>query len=112
MLGIITVLNSLFLGKEIIKEKMEKPAPPNRRFDWGKYWDDINSGIDVNTQLKRREEGYYYTCTPLPQPKYKNHMKQIAWEQYQKDLKECPEYAAYKIKHDCYGGYVFDDTED
>lgn len=111
MFDLFAVLSGVLLGKEIIQEKMQKPAPANQRFDWGKYWDDVNAEIDPMEVVKRRENGYYYTTTLLPQPKYQNRLKQAMWEQYQRDLKECPEYAALKVKHGNYGGFVFDDTE-
>lgn len=110
MCGFITALAVAFLSKEIIKEKLEQPAPTNQWFDWEKYWDDVNAGFDCMEVVKRRENGCYNTTVPLPQPKYQNRLKQAMWEQYQRDLKECPEYAAMKVKHGNYGGFVFDVT--
>lgn len=114
MYGLIAVLSGVLLGKEIIQEKMQKPAPANQRFNWDKYWDDVNAEVDPMEVVKRRENGYYYTTALLvqeKQPKYQNRLKQAMWEQYQKELKECHEYAALKVKHGNYGGFVFDDTE-
>lgn len=111
MYRLIAVLSGVLLGKEIIQEKMQKSAPPEQRFDWDKYWDDVNAEVDPMEIVKRRENGYYNTTVPLPQLKYQNRLKQAMWEQYQRDLKECPEYAAMKIKHGNYGGFVFDVTE-
>lgn len=111
MLDLFAVLSGILLGKEIIQEKMQKPAPSEQRFDWVKYCDDVNAEVDIVEVVKRRQNGYYNTTEPFPQPKYQNHLKQAMWEQYQKDLKECPEYAALKVKHGNYGDFVFDDTE-
>ena len=38
-------------------------------------------------------------------------ISQMMYEVYLKDLKENPQWAAFKVKHGNYGGYVFDDTE-
>lgn len=111
MFDLFTILSGIFLIKEIIKEKMQKPAPANQRFDWDKYYADVNAGVNCMEVVKRRQNGYYNTTEPVPQPKYQNRLKQAMWEQYQKDLQDCPEYAALKIKHGGYGGFVFDDTE-
>ena len=43
--------------------------------------------------------------------RYQNKGKQMMYEVYLKDLRENPQWAAYKIKHNGYGGYIFDDTE-
>lgn len=48
---------------------------------------------------------------PKPPTRYQNRGKQMMYEVYLKDLKENPEWAAFKVKHGNYGGYVFDDTE-
>lgn len=106
MCGFITALAVAFLSKEIIKEKLEQLAPANQWFDW----DDVNAGFDCMEVVKRRGNGYYNTTARLPQPKYQNYLKQAMWEQYQRDLKECPEYAALKVRHGNYGGFIFDDT--
>lgn len=111
MYGLIIALSVAILGKEIIKEKTQKPAPANQRFDWDKYYADVNAGIDCTEIVKRRQNGDYDTIEPVPQPKYQNHLKQAMWEQYQKDLQDCPKYAAMKIRHNQYGGFIFDDTE-
>lgn len=111
MFDLFAILSGIFLGKEIIKEKTQKPAPANQRFDWDKYYADMNAGIDCTEIVKRRQNGDYNTTELVPQPKYQNRLKQAMWEQYQKDLQDCPEYAAMKIRHNQYGGFVFDDTE-
>lgn len=50
--------------------------------------------------------------TPPTKPtRYQNKGKQMMYEVYLKDLKENPDWAAFKVKHGNYGGYVFDDTE-
>ena len=50
--------------------------------------------------------------TPPQKPvRYQNKCKQMMYEVYLKDLKENPQWAAYKVKHNGYGGFVFDDTE-
>lgn len=48
---------------------------------------------------------------PKPPTRYKNKGKQMMYEVYLKDLRENPEWAAFKVRHGNYGGYVFDDTE-
>lgn len=48
---------------------------------------------------------------PKPSVRYQNKGKQMMYEVYLKDLRENPQWAAYKVKHNGYGGYVFDDTE-
>ena len=48
---------------------------------------------------------------PKPPTRYQNKCKQMMYEVYLKDLKENPQWAAYKVKHNGYGGFVFDDTE-
>lgn len=111
MCGFITALAVAFLSKEIIKEKLEQPATTNQWFDWEKYWDDVNTEVETMEIVKRRGNGCYYTTKLLPQPRYQNRLKQAMWEQYQKELNEYPEYAALKVKHGNYGGFVFDDTE-
>lgn len=50
--------------------------------------------------------------TPPQKPtRYQNKGKQMMYEVYLKDLRENPQWAAYKVKHNGYGGFVFDDTE-
>ena len=49
----------------LIKEACEKPAPKGQRFDWDAYWKDIEDGIDIEEQLKRRKRGYYLTTEPI-----------------------------------------------
>lgn len=46
-----------------------------------------------------------------PPVRYQNKGKQMMYEVYLKDLKENPQWAAYKVKHNGYGGFTFDDTE-
>jgi len=46
-----------------------------------------------------------------PSAKYQNRGKQMMYEVYLKDLKENPQWAAFKVKHNQYGGYVFDGSE-
>jgi hypothetical protein len=48
---------------------------------------------------------------PKPSVRYQNKGKQMMYEVYLKDLRENPQWAAFKVKHNNYGGYVFDDTE-
>lgn len=55
----------------------------------------------------------YVSPTPpsTPPVRYQNKGKQMMYERYLQDLKENPEWAAFKVRHNQYGGYVFDDTE-
>lgn len=61
-------------------------------------------------QQTHQQQRPIYT-TPTKPTRYKNQCKQMMYEVYLKDLKENPQWAAYKVKHNGYGGFVFDDTE-
>lgn len=54
---------------------------------------------------------YYPVVRSIPPVRYQNRGKQMMYEVYLKDMKENPQWAAFKVKHNGYGGYVFDDTE-
>lgn len=60
----------------------------------------------------RKEISPYIHSEPYkPSVRYQNKGKQMMYEKYLQDLRENPEWAAFKVKHNQYGGYVFDDTE-
>lgn len=48
---------------------------------------------------------------PQKPVRYQNKGKQMMYEVYLKDSRENPEWAAYKVRHNGYGGFIFDDTE-
>ena len=55
---------TLFVGSQIVKEKMEKPAPKGTRFDWDAYYKDIENGMTTVEQIKKRQRGGYNTTKP------------------------------------------------
>ncbi len=66
-----------------------------------KYWKQVQITSQIHPSVAQ----------PKPPVRYQNKGKQMMYEEYLKDLKESPEWAAFKVKHNGYGGYVFDDTE-
>ena len=62
-------------------------------------------------KYKQYQQNRHSYTPPKPPTRYQNRGKQMMYEVYLKDLKENPEWAAFKVKHGNYGGYVFDDTE-
>ena len=63
------VIATLFAGKQLIKEKMEKPTPKGTRFDWDAYYKDIENGMTTMEQIKKRQNGGYNTTKPA-EPKW------------------------------------------
>lgn len=57
MFGLLSFISILFAGKEII----EKPVPKGTHFDWDAYWKDVENGISITEQIKKRECGEYMT---------------------------------------------------
>ena len=71
---------------------------------------------NIVTTLDRRKAKKELQNRPSYEPpkkpvRYQNKCKQMMYEVYLKDLKENPEWAAFKVRHGNYGGFVFDDTE-
>lgn len=71
---------------------------------------------NIVTTLDRRKAKKELQNRPSYAPpqkpvRYQNKCKQMMYEVYLKDLRENPQWAAYKVKHNGYGGFVFDDTE-
>ena len=75
----------------------------------------LGIGKAIKAADKRKYKQYQQqrpSYTPPTKPtRYKNKGKQMMYEVYLKDLRENPQWAAYKVKHNGYGGFVFDDTE-
>ena len=65
MFDLLFLVSTFFTGKELVKEKLEKPAPTGTRFDWDAYWKDIENGMTTMEQIKKRERGGYNTTEPL-----------------------------------------------
>ena len=63
LLGIIAIIYVLI---QWIKEKTEKPAPKDARFDWDAYYEDIEKGVPVEVWLQKHKKGLYTTTKPLP----------------------------------------------
>lgn len=64
MINILFVIAAIFAIKQIIKEAAEKPAPKDTRFDWDAYWKDVENGMPTTEQIKKRQNGGYYTTRP------------------------------------------------
>ena len=65
MFDFLFFVSIIFNTKEIIEEKLEKPAPKGARFDWDAYWKDVENGMSTIDQIKKRERGGYMTTKPL-----------------------------------------------
>lgn len=65
MFDLLSLVSIVFNTKEIIEEKLEKPAPKNARFDWDAYWEDVRNGMSAMEQVRKRERGGYMTTKPL-----------------------------------------------
>lgn len=59
-MGFLAFLSAVFLGTKIVKEAVE-PVAPSTRFDWDAYWEDIDKGISIQEQLRKRAKGGYNT---------------------------------------------------
>ena len=66
MFDLFFLVSTIFAGKELIKEKLEKPTPKGTRFDWDAYYKDIENGITCREQIKKQQQGGYYTTKPIP----------------------------------------------
>lgn len=66
-----------------------------------KYWTAVQTTPSIQSPISAYK----------PPVRYQNRGKQMMYEVYLKDMKENPQWAAFKVKHNGYGGYVFDDTE-
>jgi len=102
---IVGVLSLIYAAYKIISEKLEKPAPANRRFDWDAYWKDVENGMSVTDGIKKQKRGDYWTTKP------ENNLVDI--ERYEHDKKYFGEECAdgwrkngyYKTKLDYYDNY-------
>ena len=66
---LMTLLAACFLGKEIIKESLEKPLPKNWRFDEEAYYRDINNpNLSMMDIVRKRQKNAYVTTAPKPEP--------------------------------------------
>ena len=93
MLNLFGILAGLLAGKEIVKEKMERPAPRGSHFDHEAYWADI--GCDFKTRMKKFERGGYMTTKPS-QPKWYDLPVDavVDVDRYMKDCQEIGEWYA------------------
>ena len=78
MLDFLTIFSALLAGKEIVKEKLEKPRPANVHFDWDAYWEDIENGISCTEQLRKQKRGDYYTTRPQKKKWYELPLDTVA----------------------------------
>ena len=88
MFGALIVISVIWAIVEVTKEAMEKPTPPETRFDWDAYWEDIGK-IPMMEQIKKRERGKYNTTKPLskedPTPLPFEYVSDYMRGQYEKD---------------------------
>lgn len=100
MLNVLFVASVIMFVKEIIKETLEPVAPPEQRFDWDSYFDDIDGGIAPMEQVRKRQKSGYNTCEPIPVQKT---LRDYQYEKYLKDKADNPEYAEAKNQMGAYG---------
>lgn len=100
MFNLFALVNSLFVTKEVVKETLEPVAPPEQRFDWDAYYNDINSGITPIEQVRKRQRGGYNTCESVSS---KKTLYDFQYEKYLKDKADYPEYAEAKNQMGAYG---------
>lgn len=48
----------------LIKEAAEPTVPKGIYFDWDAYWKDIENGMGIQEQIKKRQRGGYMTNNP------------------------------------------------
>ena len=65
----------------------------------------------AKTEIVQHRQSVATSMPSKPPVRYQNKGKQMMYERYLKDFKENPEWAAFKVKHNQYGGYMFDDSE-
>ena len=94
MFNLFLVVSIIFAIIELIKEKFEPVTPPNTRFDWDAYWNDVKNGISTTEQIKKRERGGYLTTTP----------KQSEW--WELPIDTIVDVNRYQRDKDTYGDYV------
>lgn len=86
MFNLISIFAALFTVKEIIKEKTEKPAPKNMRFDWDAYWQDVRNGMSSVELIRKRQRGEYFTTKPKQEELSDIHMDAVIdVERYERD---------------------------
>lgn len=100
MLNVLFWASVVVFVKEIIKESIEPVAPPEQRFDWDSYYDDIDSGIAPMEQVRKRQRGGYNTCKPIPTQKT---LRDFQYEKYLKDRADNFAYAEAKNQMGAYG---------
>ena len=60
----LSLLGAIFGVKQIVKEATEKPVSADMVFDWDAYWKDVENGMSIQEQNKKRQRGGYYTYKP------------------------------------------------
>ena len=104
MLDLFAILAALFAAREVIKEKAEPVAPKGIRFDWDAYWADVDNGIPIMKQVKKRQSGGYTTTKPLSKP-VEVIPKVVDMKRYQHDKKVYGE-AITEVNRE-YGLYMY-----
>ena len=94
MFHLLSIISLLFTGKELIKEKLEKPAPEGTRFDWDAYYEDVRNGMTTMQQIEKEKRGGYYTTKPKTPEWYELPMETVVDE------------ARYKHDKEVYGDYI------
>ena len=92
-------LSLCYAAYKIISEKLEKPAPPNRRFDYAAYWNDIENGMSMTACAEKRKRGGYWTTEPendLVDIERYDHDKKYFGEKYAEKWRS---YGSYKTKN-------------